>query len=342
MGGERIVVTCPSRLHFGLLGPPEGRGVRLGGLGLALEEPRLVIEAERADALEAEGPQAERALAAARRFLSAAAAPAAPGEAGEPAAPRGPARRAEPLGARIVVREAIPEHVGLGSGTQMALAVAAALSRLLGLPGDVPEWCAALDRGRRSGVGAHAFRLGGFLLDAGRAEGAPVPPPLLFRQPFPEEWGILGVLPRQARGASGAREERLFGKLPAPPDGLLERLSGTILMHLLPALLERDVRAFGTALARVQEGVGRCFESAQGGLYHPQALPAVRWLRDAGALGVGQSSWGPCVYAFAPDRAGAQALARRFRAGAPGAAGCDVLQLRARNRGAEVSTEGGT
>jgi beta-RFAP synthase len=320
MTAERVTVTCPARLHFGLLGRAGGRGARFGSLGLAIEEPRLVIEAEPAEALAAEGPQAERALAAARQFLAAA-----------PASPRGDRR-----GARIVVREAIPEHVGLGSGTQMALAVAAALSRLHGLPGDVPEWCAALDRGRRSGVGAHAFRLGGFLLDAGRAEGAPPPPPLVFRQPFPEEWGILTVLPRAARGASGTREERLFDALPVPPDGLLERLSGWILMHLLPALLERDARAFGAALVKVQEGVGRCFEEVQGGLYHPQALPLVRWLRGAGALGVGQSSWGPCVYAFAPDRGAAEALARRFASEGPGAGECDVLLLRPRNRGAEI------
>jgi predicted sugar kinase len=51
---------------------------------------------------------------------------------------------------------------------------------------------------------------------------------------------------------------------------------------------------------------------------------------------VGQSSWGPCVYAFTPDRAAAEAMLHRFRAEAPGAEECDFRLLRPRNRGAEI------
>jgi beta-RFAP synthase len=215
--------------------------------------------------------------------------------------------------------------------------VAAALSRLHGLPGDVPAWCAALGRARRSGIGAHAFRLGGFLLDAGRTDGSQAPPPLVFRQPFPEEWGLLAVVPAAGRGVSGREEERAFEDLQRPPEALLERLCGLILMRLIPALLERDLRAFGAALESVQEGVGRCFEEVQGGLYHPQALPIVRWLRNAGGVGVGQSSWGPTVYAFTPTAAAARALAGGFRERGPCAPGTELLLMQPRNRSAEVT-----
>lgn len=312
---KRIVVDAPARLHFGLLGAPVGKGGRIGSLGLTVEGPRLVLEAEPAHGLEVEGPQAERVRAAAELFRD---------------------RVNLTAGARFTVREAIPEHVGLGSGTQIVLATAAALSRLHGIPGDVAEWCAALGRGRRSGIGAHAFRLGGFLLDAGRDEGGPMPPPLVFRQPFPEEWAALVVLPRSGRGVSGDEEEGIFETMPPPPEALMERLSGIVLMRLLPALLERDLVSFSAALEAIQEGVGRCFEAMQGDLYHPLSLPLVRWLRAAGAKGVGQSSWGPAVYALTPDAAAAQSLARRLRESGPASAALDIRILRARNHGAEI------
>jgi beta-RFAP synthase len=295
-----------------------GKGVRFGSLGLAVEQPRWVLEAEPAEALEVEGRQAERVRRAAAAFLEAVGIPG---------------------GARLRVRQDIPDHVGLGSGTQLALAAAAALAHLNDLPEDVPAWCAMLGRGRRSGIGAHAFRLGGFLLDAGHAEGRPSPPLLVFRQPFPEEWGIIAAIPREGRGVSGEEEERLFCEQPAPSEALLEHLSGTILMRLLPALLERDLTAFGASLERIQEGVGTVFQEAQGGLYHPQAASLVGWLRKAGACGVGQSSWGPCVYALTPDQRSAQKLAERLLEEGPSRAEYDVRLVRPRNHGAGVEVQ---
>ena len=311
----RVSVKACARLHFGLMKALPGKGVRFGSLGLAVKEPAWILEADPSHELEVEGMQAERVRRVAAAFLDA-------------SRLRG--------GARIRVRQAIPDHVGLGSGTQMSLSVAAVLSRLHDLPENVPGWCNLLARGRRSGIGAHAFRLGGFLLDVGHAEGRPSPPPLVFRQPFPEEWGIVAAIPREGRGVSGDDEERIFSEQPDPSVALLEHLSGTILMRLLPALLERDLKTFGASLEEIQEGVGTVFQEAQGGLYHPQAAPLVRWLRQAGAHGVGQSSWGPCVYALTPDQASAQDLAERLLEGGPSSTDYDVRLLRPSNHGAEV------
>ncbi|MEE9230601.1 MAG: beta-ribofuranosylaminobenzene 5'-phosphate synthase family protein [Acidobacteriota bacterium] len=311
----RVTVKASARLHFGLMNVRPGKGVRFGSLGLAIEGPAWVLEAEPSDDLEVEGMQAERVRRVAAAFL-------------DTSRLRG--------GARIRVRQAIPDHVGLGSGTQMSLAVAAALSRLHDRPEDVYGWCNSLGRGRRSGIGVHAFRFGGFLLDAGHAEGRPSPPPLIFRQPFPEEWGIIAAIPREGRGVSGHEEERIFSKQPDPSEALLEHLSGMILMRLLPALLERDLKMFGASLEKIQDAVGAVFREAQGDLYHSQAEPLVRWLRQAGAHGVGQSSWGPCVYALTPDPASAQDLAERLLEDGPSGARYDVRLLRPRNHGAEV------
>src|SRR5262249_60448493 len=87
-----------------------------------------------------------------------------------------------------------------------------------------------------------------------------------------------------------------------PPD----RLSPPALPGLLPAGAERDIETFGAALVELQTLVGRCFAPAQGGLFaRPELDDLVEVLRAEGLLGVGQSSWGPALYAFsraAPDR----------------------------------------
>ena len=110
-----IRVRAPSRLHFGLFSlaaaPPrpniDGEPVlparRFGGLGLMIEEPGLVLTAEPSAEWSASGPSPERVL----EFAA-----ALSGEEFKPM--------------RIAVEHAPPSHVGLGTGTQLALAVAKA------------------------------------------------------------------------------------------------------------------------------------------------------------------------------------------------------------------------
>ena len=66
-------------------------------------------------------------------------------------------------------------------------------------------------------------------------------------------------------------------------------------MRLLPGIKETDIEAFGAALTEIQEIVGGHFASAQGG--SPWTSPAVgrlvHRLAEPGAVGIGQTSWGP-------------------------------------------------
>lgn len=61
----------------------------------------------------------------------------------------------------VQIKSAIPEHVGLGSGTQMALAIGTALNAFYGLNLTVREIAAVMDRGLRSGIGIGVFEQGG-------------------------------------------------------------------------------------------------------------------------------------------------------------------------------------
>jgi predicted sugar kinase len=94
----------------------------------------------------------------------------------------------------------------------------------------------------------------------------------------------------------------------------VEHVAHLVLMELLPALAEADLPAFGAALAEVQRITGSWFAPAQGGVFAPGDTGAlVERLRQWGAVGVGQSSWGPAVYGIVGDGATADRLAERAR-----------------------------
>src|SRR5439155_14442556 len=123
------IVAAPARLHFGLLSLPsadaqpafwpdvQGEAIiparHFGGVGLMVRAPALRIVVHGADRWSAVGPLADRALLCARTVSPALAS-------FFQAPPPGPFH--------IEIEQAPPEHHGLGSGTQLALAVARAVT----------------------------------------------------------------------------------------------------------------------------------------------------------------------------------------------------------------------
>ena len=289
-----VFVEAPARLHFGVLDLRGALGRRFGGLGAAVPAPSLLLEAGRAGRLTADGPDAERALGFGQRFL---------------------AHYGLRGGARLTVHRAIPPHSGLGSGTQLALAVARALAELHGLRADVAELAQAVGRGRRSAIGTWTFALGGFIVEGGRRLGADAIAPLLARFRIPSEWRCVVAVPPGTPGLSGDAEAAAFERLPPPPEREVEQVAHLVLMQLLPALVEADLAGFGAALTEVQRITGAWFAPAQGGIFAPGASEAlVRRLAAWGAAGVGQSSWGPAVYGLCGGEAEARDIATRAAA----------------------------
>jgi len=247
-----------------------------------------------ADDVEADGPDADRAAEFARRFLT---------------------RYALDGGARVEVERAIAPHSGLGSGTQLGLSIARALAELHSVSATAPELARAVGRAKRSAVGTWTFAGGGFVVEGGRrTDRDDDTGPLLARLPFPPSWRCIVALPDARPGVSGAAEAQAFASLPVPDERDAERVSHLVLMAMLPALADCDIEAFGAALTEVQEINGRWFSRAQGGPFAPGASALlVRRLREWGAAGVGQSSWGPAVYAVVDGDDMALDLARRAR-----------------------------
>ncbi len=289
-----VFVEAPARLHFGVLDLRGDLGRRFGGIGAAVPAPSLLLEAHPASDLQAEGPDAARARAFAQRFA---------------------AFHGIPPRVHLCLHRTIPPHAGLGSGTQLALAVARATAELYGLPTDVTTLARAVDRGRRSAVGTWTFALGGFVLEGGRRAGDEAPAPLLARLPMPAAWRYVVVTPAGKPGLAGDEEAAAFGRLPPPAAAEVARVAHLVLMQLLPAVAVADLVAFGAALTEVQRITGGWFAPAQGGVFAPgETGELVEQLRRWGAIGVGQSSWGPAVYGIVADVGAAAALAGRMRA----------------------------
>ena len=293
-GGEpALFVEAPARLHFGVLDLRGELGRRFGGIGAAVPTPSLLLEAAPAAALTAEGPDAARVVEFARRFA---------------------AHHGIALGVRFRVHRTIPAHAGLGSGTQLALAVARAAAELSGLTTEVTALAPAVQRGLRSGVGTWTFAYGGFVLEGGRADHVERVAPLLARLPVPAAWRCVVAVPRGKPGLSGEEEAAAFARLPLPDEREVERVAHLVLMQLLPALADADLAGFGAALAQVQRITGGWFAPAQGGVFAPGATrDLVERLREWGALGVGQSSWGPAVYGIVADATAGRTLVQRVQ-----------------------------
>jgi beta-RFAP synthase len=131
---------------------------------------------------------------------------------------------------------------------------------------------------------------------------------------FPTSWRCVVAIPDAKPGISGEAEGTAFATLPEPAERDVERIAYLVLLGMLPALTEGNIAAFGAALSEVQEINGRWFARAQGGTFAPgPSTELVRCMRDWGAAGVGQSSWGPAVYGIVDGDAAADALARRVR-----------------------------
>jgi beta-RFAP synthase len=318
----RTIVEAGARLHLGFLDLNGACGRRYGSIGVTLERPRCAVEAG----------------------------PAPVGTAGSPVEPvRAILERLGPdlgIGA-IAVRlvETIPPHAGFGAGTQLALAVALAASRAAGRPVPIRDLARRLGRGQRSGIGVAAFEHGGLAIDAGHPvqadDGAiageadgPEPPPVIFQHPLPADWHFVLATPRAAPGLSGPTEQRAFRELPPMDAERVGRICRLTLMQVAPAVLTGDIRSFGAAITEIQEAVGEYFAPHQGGRFASQTGCEVAELaRARGALGIGQSSWGPTVFALVGSEARARALADAFR-GALGDRLAWVDVSRARNHGA--------
>ena len=309
-------VTAPARLHLGFLDLNGEIGRRYGSIGIAIDRPSTRLTITKASENSATGAENRRALKLLRRFTD-------DGKSGSYA---------------IDIADAIPAHAGLGSGTQLALAVGAAIARLEGRDLSAADLAALGERGARSGIGLEAFASGGFIIDGGKGK-TDRPPPLTLRADFPADWRIMLILDPNFSGVSGEAEITAFAGLPPFPESQAAHICHLVLMKLVPGLKEEDIEAFGSAITEIQEIVGAHFASKQGGSqWTSKAVGELASrMRDEGATGIGQSSWGPTGFAFVSSPKAAERLYHSLNEDAK-RDGLEILIAHGRNTGASIET----
>jgi len=311
----RVAVTVPARLHLGFVDLNGELGRRFGSLGIAIDTPRTRLSIGRGDKLRVEGADAARAQCHLEALIDR-------------------YRLDRRLDLRI--EEAISNHVGLGSGTQLALATGAAVARLCGLDLDARGIAGLLDRGARSSIGIATFEQGGVVLDGGRGD-SDEPPPVLSRLPFPEHWRVLLIFDHGRQGLHGPEESAAFRRLAPFPAAQAAHLCRLVLMVALPALAEENLDRFGGAVAELQRAIGDYFEPVQGARYMSRSVADVlAWLEAEGIAGIGQSSWGPTGFGLVGSEADAASLLAAARRRWPADSGLAFALSRGRNRGADI------
>ncbi|MDZ4099968.1 MAG: beta-ribofuranosylaminobenzene 5'-phosphate synthase family protein [Methylophilaceae bacterium] len=309
---DAVHVSTTARLHMGFFDLNGGLGRRFGSIGVSLDQPSTILTAWRTEQFSAEGPGAERAVAVARKIAQALKLDG---------------------GMHLQLNEVIPEHSGLGSGTQMSLAVGLALNKLYQLGLILQDVALLTERGARSGIGLGTFAEGGVVIDGGRGPQTLVPP-VIARADFPEEWRIILIFDAADIGVHGSEESEAFRTLPEFPADISAELCRRVLMQALPALAEHDLQTFGTAIRELQERTGDYFSPIQGGRYASKRVGRVlEWLALQGIDCFGQSSWGPTGFAVLANQQAAAACLQTLQSRFENDEHLSFLICKGRNRG---------
>jgi beta-ribofuranosylaminobenzene 5'-phosphate synthase len=296
-----VEVRTPGRLHLGMLSFGDSAVPSFGGVGVMVDELGVTVRLRPSVEFSARGPLAERAVAFARQCVE--------------------AWSLGDVACGIEVAAAPPPHVGLGSGTQLALAVAAGMQRLFAAdPPPIAQrfsteqafhLAAAVGRGRRSCVGIYGFAGGGLILEAGRLAGAPADnvSPLVARVSLPEAWRCVVLLRRGAEGLHGEAEKEAFARLPPVPRDVSTELARIAADELVPAARRGAFAAFSDAVYRYGRLAGTPFEAESSRLPFYDAIGnLIEEINASGIRGIAQSSWGPAVMACCESAAAAEEL----------------------------------
>jgi beta-RFAP synthase len=318
-----VRIETHARLHVGFMDLNFSLGRHFGSVGFAIDSPSTRLVADLAQTSRITGPQAGRVAAIVDELV---------------------ARLGLRHRASIAIETAIDAHSGLGSGTQLALATGTALNLLNGIDMPSAEIAALLGRGGRSGIGVGTFDAGGIVLDAGRDRNASGPPPIVWRHDMPSDWRFVLVFDRGKRGVHGAAETAAFSDIKAMAPETCGEICRLTLMQVVPSVIERDVRAFGTAVTQIQARVGDYFSPWQGGqrFASPAVAGALEWMDANGAAGIGQSSWGPTGYGIVGGLADAVRLAGGLRDRLGDVDDIEVRICAPMNRGADIVVQPAT
>ncbi len=273
---KKLSIKAHARLHFGFFDLCGSPGRKFGSLGLALAQPVTEIEASIADTFSIVGntdakssENITNSVQLLQKTLNL------------------------PASLTLNIKQRIPCHAGLGSGTQLALSLVALFNQLYDLNISETQMAQLSGRGARSGIGLGAFERGGFLVDSGKNLNDL--PEIAIRYDFPQNWRIILVSDNVHVGVHGESELQAFQTLKPMQSSLKEM----VFSQMVPALQRADLLAFGAYMSDLQAYNGTYFSPIQGGHFASKNVEsALTFLQENGAVCLGQSSWGPTGFAI--------------------------------------------
>jgi len=290
----KIRITTPCRIHLSLIDENGYTGRVDGGIGLMLDRPNVVFEATN---------HAEEFKIEAHKYYR-----ESIEVINEQASKIFKAFNISNKNFHFNLKRYFPSHVGLGSKTQLSLAIAIAITKLKNInDASLIDLTRLVNRGGTSGIGWRGFEKGGFIVDAGHdfgkgkeketflpssASKESNPALTILRYPIPEHWRFVLVIPNVKKGAYGDEEISIFQTHAPIPKEEVNEVSHQILMKIVPGIIKNDLECFGEGLKRIQN-IG--FKKIEISLQHEIVKKTLNFFEDYGVKAFGMSSFGPSV-----------------------------------------------
>ena len=302
----KVRITTPCRIHLSLIDENGYTGRVDGGIGLMLDQPNVVFEASNsADEFQIECNHYYRESI---EVIN------------EKASKIFKLFHINNKNFHFNLLKYFPSHVGLGSKTQLSLAIGTAISILKNMEIPVEEITKMVERGGTSGIGWRGFETGGFILDAGHDFGTGKekesflpssaattanPALTIIRYPIPENWRFVLVIPNVKPGANGEEEVETFKKCTPIPKEEVNEVSHQILMKIIPGILKNNLAYFGEGLKRIQS-IG--FKKIEIEMQLDVVKGLLKFFEDNGVKAYAMSSFGPSVVGIVESDSEAEKL----------------------------------
>ncbi len=299
---KKLKIISPSRIHMSLIDLNGSIGRVDGGIGISLNHPNVVLEGRESSDINIDFEISYKSANNSETYYS--------------------INKNEVInrvysiskklleylgedGIYLKIKSIIPQHSGLGSGTQLALSTGKLISQIYNKDIDTITLSNILGRGGTSGIGVYAFEKGGFIVDGGHSFGRGKDkndfkpssasknvktPPLLFRHDF--NWNIVLTIPR-GENIYGNKEINIFKKYCPIPLTETQKICHLVLMKMMPAIIEDDISSFGEVVNTIQN-LG--FKKIEVSLQKNIVNELLKTLQEVSFSGL--SSFGPTIYSI--------------------------------------------
>jgi beta-ribofuranosylaminobenzene 5'-phosphate synthase len=312
---EKLTISAPAHLHTGNFDLTGDLGRLYGTVGFAIDLP-LEVEVAKATGIKAEDKDAYKF---AKRFVE----------------------KTHVEGAEVHVKREIPKFVGLGFHTTLALSIGVALSKLYGLNLSVEDVALIMGRGTITALGVYAFKTGGFIIEGGFKvdQREKMVPPLIYQSAMPKDWFFVVAIPNESRieiAQKRSKEDEILGNLKVMPKEQSDQLSRLVLMKIMPAFVEKNIKEFGEGLTAFNQKLGEFWSTYQEGTYRNKVVDGGIKLLLRHSSCACQTSWGPTFYSIVQGEAEAKQLTDDLRLYLEKNGGGEAFYTIANNHGASV------